>query len=213
MWVPVGSSTILSRTGSSAAETPSPMMDAEAPQRMLSVRSWRRSAPRLAPRATRIPISFCLAVATTTRKPVRFTTPTSATAPRRATRAHVSVTINAVECLDLVVRTEAILREERRSRSRRAPFRVPPRPQQCQLPLHVPEAQRDSRLLPGRSARRGRWQAPFNSTPFWVFNVESTVIKDHGDIWNISFIELLAQMMAPRGFFDPELPRVQLRKD
>lgn len=54
---------------------------------------------------------------------------------------------------------------------------------------------------------------PFNSTPFWVFNVEPTVIKDHGDIWNVSLIELLAQMMAPRGFFDPQSPRVQLRKD
>ena len=56
-------------------------------------------------------------------------------------------------------------------------------------------------------------KTPFNSTPFWVFNVEPTVIKDHGDIWNISFIELLAQMMAPRGFFDPQSPRVQLRQD
>jgi hypothetical protein len=56
-------------------------------------------------------------------------------------------------------------------------------------------------------------KTPFNSTPFWVFNVEPTVIKDHGDIWNISFIELLAQMIAPRGFFDPQSPRVQLRKD
>jgi hypothetical protein len=42
-------------------------------------------------------------------------------------------------------------------------------------------------------------------------SVEPTVIKDHGDIWNVSFLEMLAQLMAPRGFFEPRTPRVQLR--
>ena len=52
---------------------------------------------------------------------------------------------------------------------------------------------------------------PFNDTPFWIMSVDPTVIKDHGDIWNVSFVEMLAQLMAPRGFFEPEAARVQLR--
>jgi hypothetical protein len=52
---------------------------------------------------------------------------------------------------------------------------------------------------------------PFNDTPFWIMSVEPTVIKDHGDIWNVSFVELLGQLMAPRGFFEATSPRVQLR--
>jgi hypothetical protein len=52
---------------------------------------------------------------------------------------------------------------------------------------------------------------PFNDTPFWIMSVEPTVIKDHGDIWNVSFLEMLAQLMAPRGFFEPRTARVQLR--
>ena len=50
-----------------------------------------------------------------------------------------------------------------------------------------------------------------NDTPFWIMSVDPTVIKDHGDIWNVSFVEMLAQLMAPRGFFEPEYFRVQLR--
>jgi len=52
---------------------------------------------------------------------------------------------------------------------------------------------------------------PFNTTPFWIMSVEPTVIKDHGDIWNVSFVEMLGQLMAPRGFFEPMSPRIQLR--
>lgn len=53
---------------------------------------------------------------------------------------------------------------------------------------------------------------PFNDTPFWVMNVEPTVVKDHGDIWNVSFVEMLGQLMAPRGFFEAASPRMQLRE-
>jgi pimeloyl-ACP methyl ester carboxylesterase len=56
-------------------------------------------------------------------------------------------------------------------------------------------------------------KAPFNRTPFWIMSVEPTVIKDHGDIWNVSFVEMLGQLMAPRGFFAPRAPRIQLRAD
>jgi hypothetical protein len=52
---------------------------------------------------------------------------------------------------------------------------------------------------------------PFNDTAFWIMNVEPAVIKDHGDIWNVSFVEMLGQLMAPRGFFEPGARRVQLR--
>ena len=54
---------------------------------------------------------------------------------------------------------------------------------------------------------------PFNDTPFWIMSVEPTVIKDHGDIWNLSFVEMLGQLMAPRGFFDPGSERMQVRAD
>ena len=60
-----------------------------------------------------------------------------------------------------------------------------------------------------RSAVGGR--SPFNRTPFWIMDVEPSVIKDHGDIWNVSFVEMLGQLMAPRGFFDPGAGRMQLR--
>jgi hypothetical protein len=52
---------------------------------------------------------------------------------------------------------------------------------------------------------------PFNRTPFWIMSVEPTVIADHGDIWNLSFVEMLGQLMAPRGFFEAGAGRVQLR--
>jgi hypothetical protein len=52
---------------------------------------------------------------------------------------------------------------------------------------------------------------PFNRTPFWIMSVEPTVIKDHGDIWNVSFVEMLGQLMAPRGFFEAGMGRIQLR--
>jgi hypothetical protein len=51
---------------------------------------------------------------------------------------------------------------------------------------------------------------PFNRTPFWIMQVDPTVVKDHGDIWNLSFVELLGQLMAPRRFFDADSPRMQL---
>lgn len=62
-----------------------------------------------------------------------------------------------------------------------------------------------------RAAVDGR--APFNRTPFWIMDVEPSVIKDHGDIWNVSFVEMLGQLMAPRGFFDPGAGRIQLRAE
>ena len=52
---------------------------------------------------------------------------------------------------------------------------------------------------------------PFNRTPFWIMDVDPAVIKDHGDIWNVSFVEMLGQLMAPRGFFEPGAGRIQLR--
>ena len=51
---------------------------------------------------------------------------------------------------------------------------------------------------------------PFNTTAFWVMAVDPPVIKDHGDIWNQSFLQMLGELMAPRGFFDPSPGRMQL---
>ncbi|MEQ1907842.1 MAG: hypothetical protein ABMA15_03420 [Vicinamibacterales bacterium] len=42
----------------------------------------------------------------------------------------------------------------------------------------------------------------FNTTASWVVSVDTTVMKDHGDIWNLSMISMLGQLMAPRGFFE-----------
>ncbi len=51
----------------------------------------------------------------------------------------------------------------------------------------------------------------FNDTAFWIMAVDTPVIMDHGDIWNLSFLNMLAGLMAPRGFFDPGAARVQIR--
>jgi hypothetical protein len=56
----------------------------------------------------------------------------------------------------------------------------------------------------------GTGKPPFNNTAFWILAVEPTVIKDHGDIWNLSFVEMLGQLMAPRGFFEPGSGRIKL---
>jgi hypothetical protein len=50
----------------------------------------------------------------------------------------------------------------------------------------------------------------FNQTSYWVMAVDPAVVRDHGDIWNLSFVEMLGELMAPRGFFEPGTRRVQL---
>ena len=45
---------------------------------------------------------------------------------------------------------------------------------------------------------------PFNETAFWIMDVDTRVVKDHNDIWNLSMLNLLGELMAPRGFFEPE---------
>jgi len=66
---------------------------------------------------------------------------------------------------------------------------------------------------PAAAAAAGLTPAPlpFNTTAFWIMDVDPSVIKDHGDIWNVSFVNMLGQLMAPRGFFEPDTGRVQLR--
>jgi hypothetical protein len=44
---------------------------------------------------------------------------------------------------------------------------------------------------------------PFNETAFWIMDVDTRVVKDHGDIWNLSMLNMLGELMAPRGFFEP----------
>jgi hypothetical protein len=56
-------------------------------------------------------------------------------------------------------------------------------------------------------------RAPFNETPYWIMSVAPVVMRDHGDIWNVSFVEMLGQLMAPRGFFEPTSGRMQLSID
>lgn len=57
----------------------------------------------------------------------------------------------------------------------------------------------------------GKPPLPYNNTAFWVMAVDPPVIQDHGDIWNLSFINMLGQVMSPRGFFEPGAKRVQIR--
>ena len=54
-------------------------------------------------------------------------------------------------------------------------------------------------------------KAHFNQTAYWIMNVDARVIKDHGDIWNLSTLSMLSAMMAPRGFFEPLTGRMQIR--
>jgi len=53
--------------------------------------------------------------------------------------------------------------------------------------------------------------APFNRTPFWIMDVDKRVIADHGDIWNLSTLNMLGELMAPRGFFDADKARMQIQ--
>jgi pimeloyl-ACP methyl ester carboxylesterase len=52
----------------------------------------------------------------------------------------------------------------------------------------------------------------FNKTPFWVMSVDPTIIRNHGDIWNLSFVSMLGAMIGPRGFFELDTKPVQVRK-
>jgi hypothetical protein len=52
---------------------------------------------------------------------------------------------------------------------------------------------------------------PFNRTPFWIMDVDKRISKDHGDIWNLSLLGMLGELMAPRGFFEPGVARMQVR--
>ena len=54
-------------------------------------------------------------------------------------------------------------------------------------------------------------RAPFNQTAYWIMNIDARVIKDHGDIWNLSTLSMLSAMMAPRGFFEPHTGRMQIQ--
>jgi hypothetical protein len=42
-------------------------------------------------------------------------------------------------------------------------------------------------------------------------DVDKRVIADHGDIWNLSTLSMLGELMAPRGFFDPVSARMLLQ--
>jgi pimeloyl-ACP methyl ester carboxylesterase len=57
----------------------------------------------------------------------------------------------------------------------------------------------------------GRTLTPFNETPFWIMDVDTRVVKDHGDIWNLNFVSMLGALVAPRGFFEPKTGRMTLR--
>lgn len=91
----------------------------------------------------------------------------------------------------------------------------------CQFAFQTVAAQRacyevDSRQPTRTGAEAGAAPAttpkpPFNTTAFWIMAVDPAVIKDHGDIWNQSFIQMLGELMSPRGFFNPTAGRMTLR--
>ncbi len=70
-------------------------------------------------------------------------------------------------------------------------------------------AGRVRRLLQGQPAPVEAAKA-FNDTAFWIMDVDDRVIKDHGDIWNQSTLNMLGQLMAPRGFFDPDIAAMRM---
>jgi hypothetical protein len=61
------------------------------------------------------------------------------------------------------------------------------------------------------SLRPSEPKRAFNDTAFWIMDVDDRVIKDHGDIWNQSTLNMLGQLMAPRGFFDPNIAPLRIR--
>lgn len=64
---------------------------------------------------------------------------------------------------------------------------------------------RTSRRLPSNPKQ------VFNDTAFWIMDMDKRVIRDHGDIWNLSTLSMLGELMAPRGFFEPGSGRMQIR--
>jgi hypothetical protein len=44
---------------------------------------------------------------------------------------------------------------------------------------------------------------PWNTSPFWVMAVDQPVIKDHGDIWNLSFMNMLFGLMGEMELLRP----------
>jgi hypothetical protein len=107
---------------------------------------------------------------------------------------------------------EARRRAEERARFERAMHPVcPATDRNCRFVFRTLGDEPTCYQVDQRQPVNGR--PPFNDTPFWIMSVEPTVIKDHGDIWNVSFLEMLGQLMAPRGFFEAATPRVQLRAD
>jgi hypothetical protein len=45
-----------------------------------------------------------------------------------------------------------------------------------------------------------------NETAFWIMNVNSDVIKDHGDIWNENLLDMLSSLAAQSPIFTPKQP-------
>jgi len=52
---------------------------------------------------------------------------------------------------------------------------------------------------------------PYNETAFWIMDVDTRIVKDHNDIWNLSMLNMLGELMAPRGFFEPEKERMRIQ--
>jgi hypothetical protein len=52
---------------------------------------------------------------------------------------------------------------------------------------------------------------PFNRTAFWIMDIDTRISGGHGDIWNLSLLSMIGELMAPRGFFEPDKARMQIR--
>ena len=66
---------------------------------------------------------------------------------------------------------------------------------------------RPSRTVEGKPAP----VTAFNQTPYWIMDIDPRIVKDHGDIWNLNFVEMLGALIGPRGFFDPGSGRMTLQ--
>lgn len=54
---------------------------------------------------------------------------------------------------------------------------------------------------------KGRW----NDSPFWVITVPRAIIKDHGDIFNTSFMTMIIDFLAQYKVLDSDKPTTMLR--
>ncbi len=86
----------------------------------------------------------------------------------------------------------------------------PAKDKNCQFAFKTVRESNSCYQVVTRVADKAQGKDVFNDTAFWIMAVDTPVIMDHGDIWNLSFLNMLSGLMSPRAFFDPGAGRVQV---